>query len=73
MVQEHTKKNLIGLLHQVAFPLKSYLAYNNADCIWNNRNMNPVPAQSYADRKYIHKQTLPPQFFKTPAESHFYN
>lgn len=35
--------------------------------------MNPVPAQSYADRKYIHKQTLPPQFFKTPAESHFYN
>ena len=74
MLQEHTKKNLIGLLHQVAIPLtKLYIAYNNADWIWNNRNMNPLPPQSYADSKYIHKQTLPPQFLKTPAESHFYS
>lgn len=59
----HLKKNpnLIELLHQVASPLtKLHVAYSNADWIWSNRNMNPVPPQSYADTKYIHKQNPPP-------------
>lgn len=67
VLPEYTRKNLIGLLHQVVFPFpKLYIAYDNADWIRNNRNINPVPPQSYLHIQYIHKQTL-------PSEPHFYS
>lgn len=54
-------KKINGTFIPGSLPLNQlYVAYNNADWIWNNKNMNPVPLQSYADSKHIHKHPPPP-------------